>query len=58
MNQGVRPIYMQFLEDAEETFSNALALLLISQVNSLASFDLGSNEDVLVCSNLANKDQD
>jgi len=28
--QGVKPIYMQFSDDAEETFSRALKLLLVS----------------------------
>jgi len=28
--QGVMPIYMQFSDDAEETFSRALKLLLVS----------------------------
>ena len=34
--QGVCPIYMEFSGDAEETFANALATLLVNSKESLS----------------------
>lgn len=36
--RGVRPIYMQLSDDAEETFSRALKLLVVSKLSATSIF--------------------
>jgi hypothetical protein len=36
--QGVIPIYMQFSDDAEETFSRAISSLLVCRFSALLAF--------------------
>lgn len=43
--QGVMPIHMQFSDDAEETFSRALKLLLVSDSSIYLVYTLGKALD-------------
>lgn len=45
--QGVSPIYMQFLDDAEETFENALSMLQVSFHLTIPSYFLIGNSGYL-----------
>lgn len=45
--QGVCPIYMEFSDDAEETFKNALSLLQVRVLRTVTFVDLDGNGTVL-----------